>query len=105
MVFGFPGSTDCYLSSFGVEQAVNLEQPKRVEIRKVKLDIMKKYMNENTTIRLKYASKHAQVANYWKYFIGQSEQLKNNKVADKKRDRKSTRLNSSHVRISYAVFC
>src|SRR5436305_8817807 len=26
-------------------------------------------------------------------------------VADRQRDRKSTRLNSSHVRISYAVFC
>lgn len=86
MVFGFPGSTDRYLSSFGVEQAVNLEQPKRVEIRKVKLDIMKKYMNESTAVRLNYSSKHAQVANYWKYFIGQSEQLKNNKVADKKRE-------------------
>ncbi|PKR80021.1 serine protease [Brumimicrobium salinarum] len=85
MVFGFPGSTDRYLSSFGVEQAVNLEQPKRVEIRKAKLDIMKKYMKESTSVRLNYASKHAQVANYWKYFIGQSEQLKNNKVADKKR--------------------
>jgi hypothetical protein len=85
MVFGFPGSTDRYLSSFGIEQAVNLEQPKRVEIRKVKLDIMKKYMNESTAVRLNYSSKHAQVANYWKYFIGQSEQLKNNKVADKKR--------------------
>lgn len=86
MVFGFPGSTDRYLSSFGVEQAVNIEQPKRVEIRRVKLDIMKKYMNESTEVRLNYASKHAQVANYWKYFIGQSEQLKNNKVADKKRE-------------------
>src|SRR5690554_804247 len=86
MVFGFPGSTDRYLSSFGVEQAVNLEQPKRVEIRKVKLDIMKKYMNESTEVRLNYSSNHAQVANYWKYFIGQSEQLKNNKVADKKRE-------------------
>jgi len=86
MVFGFPGSTDRYLSSFGVEQAVNIEQPKRVEIRKVKLDIMKKYMNESTEVRLNYASKHAQVANYWKYFIGQSEQLKNNNVADKKRE-------------------
>lgn len=86
MVFGFPGSTDRYLSSFGVEQAVNLEQPKRVEIRRAKLDIMKKYMNESTEVRLNYASKHAQVANYWKYFIGQSEQLKNNKVADRKRE-------------------
>ncbi|HZH85818.1 MAG TPA: S46 family peptidase, partial [Brumimicrobium sp.] len=80
------GSTDRYLSSFGVEQAVNLEQPKRVEIRKAKLDIMKRYMNESTEVRLNYSSKHAQVANYWKYFIGQSEQLKNNKVADKKRE-------------------
>jgi hypothetical protein len=86
MIFGFPGSTDRYLSSFGIEQAVNIEQPKRVEIRKAKLDIMKKYMNESTEVRLNYSSKHAQVANYWKYFIGQSEQLKNNKVADKKRE-------------------
>ena len=92
MVFGFPGSTDRYLSSFGVEQAVNIEQPKRVEIRRKKLDIMKKYMNESTEIRLNYSSKHAQVANYWKYFIGQSEQLKNNKVADKKR-KLETRFN------------
>ncbi len=85
MVFGFPGSTDRYLSSWGVEQAVNIEQPKRVDIRAKKLEIMKKYMDESTEVRLNYASKYAQVANYWKYFIGQSKQVKNNKVADKKR--------------------
>jgi hypothetical protein len=86
MVFGFPGSTDRYLSSWGVEQAVNLEQPKRVDLRAKKLEIMKQYMDESTSVRLNYASKYAQVANYWKYFIGQSEQVKNNKVADKKRE-------------------
>lgn len=85
MVFGFPGSTDRYLSSFGVEQAVNLEQPKRVEVRETKLEIMRKYMDADTKTRLKYASKYAQVANYWKYFIGQSKQVKENNVADKKR--------------------
>lgn len=85
MVFGFPGSTDRYLSSFGVEQAMNIEQPKRVEVRKKKLDIMRKYMDESTQVRLNYSSKYAQVANYWKYFIGQTKQLKENKVADKKR--------------------
>tara|TARA_B100000508_G_scaffold55003_2_gene42634 strand:+ start:37827 stop:39974 length:2148 start_codon:yes stop_codon:yes gene_type:complete len=85
MVFGFPGSTDRYLSSWGVEQAVNIEQPKRVDLRAKKLEIMKKYMDESTSVRLNYASKYAQVANYWKYFIGQSKQVKNNKVADKKR--------------------
>ena len=86
MVFGFPGSTDRYLSSFGIEQAISKEQPKRVEIRRKKLDIMKKYMDADKEVRLKYASKHAQVANYWKYFIGQTEQLKNNKVAERKRE-------------------
>lgn len=85
MILGFPGSTDRYLSSWGVEQAVNLEQPKRVDLRAKKLEIMKKYMDESTEVRLNYASKYAQVANYWKYFIGQSKQVKNNKVADKKR--------------------
>ncbi|PHR46613.1 MAG: serine protease [Fluviicola sp.] len=86
MVFGFPGSTDRYLSSFGIEQAINKEQPKRVEVRAKKLEVMKKYMDESTKVRLNYASKYAQVANYWKYFIGQTEQLKKNKVADKKRE-------------------
>jgi len=46
---------------------------------------MKKYMDKDVAVRLKYSSKYAQVANYWKYFIGQSTQLKNNNVADKKR--------------------
>lgn len=90
MVFGFPGSTDRYLSSFGVEQAVSLEQPKRVDIRAKKLEIMKRYMDASTKDRLNYASNYAQVANYWKYFIGQTEQLKNNNVADKKREIESS---------------
>src|SRR5690606_39465031 len=33
------------------------------------------------------------------------EQLVDRRVGDALRDRKSTRLNSSHVKISYAVFC
>lgn len=84
MVMGFPGSTDRFLSSFGVKQAITLDQPKRVELRAKKLEIMKKYMDQSEAVHLKYASKYAQVANYWKYFIGQTEQLKNNNVQGKK---------------------
>jgi len=86
MVLGFPGRTNRFLTSYGVEQAIKLEQPKIVDIRAKKLQIMKKYMDQNVSIRLKYSSKYAQVANYWKYFIGQTTQLKNNKVADKKKE-------------------
>jgi hypothetical protein len=85
MVMGFPGRTNRFLTSYGVEQAISIEQPKIVDVRAKKLEIMKKYMDKDVSVRLKYSSKYAQVANYWKYFIGQSTQLKNNNVADKKR--------------------
>lgn len=85
MIMGFPGRTNRYLTSYGVEQAISLEQPKIVDIRAKKLEIMKKYMDKDVAVRLNYSSKYAQVANYWKYFIGQTQQLKANGVADKKR--------------------
>ena len=34
MVMGFPGRTNRFLPSFGVEQAINIEQPKIVEVRR-----------------------------------------------------------------------
>jgi hypothetical protein len=85
MIMGFPGRTNRFLTSYGVEQAISLEQPKIVDVRAKKLEIMKKYMDKDVAVRLKYSSKYAQVANYWKYFIGQTAQLKNNNVAEKKR--------------------
>lgn len=85
MIMGFPGRTNRYLTSYGVEQAISLEQPKIVDVRAKKLEIMKKYMDRDVAVRLNYSSKYAQVANYWKYFIGQTKQLKANGVADKKR--------------------
>lgn len=85
MIMGFPGRTNRYLTSYGVDQAISLEQPKIVDIRAKKLEIMKKYMDKDVEVRLHYSSKYAQVANYWKYFIGQTKQLKANHVADKKR--------------------
>ena len=85
-VMGFPGSTDRYLTSPGVEMAISSEQPSRVKVRGKKLEIMKKYMKASDEVRLKYASAYAQVSNYWKYFIGQTEQLKKNNILEKKRN-------------------
>ena len=85
MVMGYPGSTDRYLTSYGVKMAVENDQPARVKIRGKKLEIMKEYMDASDAVRIKYASTYAQVSNYWKYFIGQTEQLQKNKVWDKKK--------------------
>lgn len=84
MVMGYPGSTDRYLTSYGVKNAIELDQPARVKIRGKKLDIYKKHMDADKKVKIQYASKYARVSNYWKYFIGQTAQLKKNKVLDKK---------------------
>lgn len=101
MILGFPGRTNRFLTSFGVDQAVSVEQPKIVDVRAKKLEIMKKYMDKDVAVRLKYSSKYAQVANYWKYFIGQSTQLKNNNVAEKKRKIESEFLAYSKGKAEY----
>jgi len=93
MILGYPGSTDRFLTSMGVKQAVEIEQPARVKIRRMKLDIMEEGMNKDQKVRIQYASKHARVSNYWKYFIGQSEQLVKNNVYDKKKAIESSYLN------------
>ena len=48
------------------------------------MKMMKKFMDADPAVRIQYASKYASISNYWKYFIGQQEQLKRNKVYDKK---------------------
>lgn len=84
MVFGFPGSTDRYLTSYGVQFALDINNPTRVKIRDKRLSILKQDMDSNEALRLQYASKYAQVSNYWKYFIGQSQGLKNLNIVEKK---------------------
>ena len=84
MIFGFPGSTDRYLTSFGVKEAIDITNPTTVEIRDKKLAIIKSGMNSSKKIKIQYASKHAQTSNYWKYYIGQTKGLKRMKVYDKK---------------------
>jgi hypothetical protein len=84
MIWGFPGSTDRYLSSFGVKNATEIDQPARVKIRRAKLDIYEKYQEQDEAVDLMYSAKHAQVSNYWKYFIGQTRGLKRLKVYEKK---------------------
>jgi hypothetical protein len=85
MILGYPGSTDRYLSSWGVELAINTTNPSVVKIRQEKLDIMSAEMDASNAVRIQYASKYARISNYWKYFIGQTKGLKRLDVVDKKK--------------------
>jgi hypothetical protein len=86
MILGYPGGTQRYLSSWGVELAINESNPTVVKIRDKKLKIMRQQMDANETVRIQYASKYARTSNYWKYYIGQTKGLKRLKVYDKKKD-------------------
>jgi hypothetical protein len=84
MILGYPGSTDRYLSSFGVELAINTTNPSIVKIRQKKLDIMSAAMDASDEVRIQYSSKYARISNYWKYYIGQTKGLKRLDVYDQK---------------------
>ncbi|MFH2142063.1 MAG: S46 family peptidase [Bacteroidota bacterium] len=84
MVLGFPGSTQRYMTSFGIQETVDISNPIRIKVRTKKLDIMKEDMDASDAVRIKLASKYAQSANYWKYSIGQNQGLKRLKVYDQR---------------------
>ncbi|MGB4776682.1 MAG: S46 family peptidase [Daejeonella sp.] len=84
MVYGFPGRTDRFLTSYGVQLATEKVNPTIVKLRDIRLKAWKEEMDKSVDTRLKLSSQYASIANYWKYFIGQTEQLKRLKIYDEK---------------------
>lgn len=84
MIFGYPGRTDRYQVSQATNLAISDVNPSIVKIRDKRLAIMRKHMDEDKSVYLKYTSSYQSVSNYWKYFIGQTEQLKRLKIVDEK---------------------
>ena len=78
MILGYPGRTNRYLTSYGIEQMVNKDYPAWVEASKVAMDVMKKYMDKDKATQLDYASQYASVANYWKNRAGTIDAVKKN---------------------------
>ncbi|MBU0488359.1 MAG: S46 family peptidase [Bacteroidetes bacterium] len=86
MIWGYPGSTSRYLTSWGIDLALEQTNAAIVKIREKKLAIMSADMDANAAVRIQYASKYARTANYWKYFQGQTKGLKKLNVLQEKRN-------------------
>lgn len=84
MTIGYPGRTNRYLSSYGITERMDNGNESRINVRGVKLNIWKKWMASDPTIRLQYASKYASSSNYWKNSIGMNKALKELKVVEQK---------------------
>ena len=75
MIFGYPGSTNRYESSYGVALSIDINNPTWVKLRDMRLKYMFEEMKKDPAIKLQLASSYASIANYWKFYDGETKQL------------------------------
>ena len=85
MTVGYPGSTDRYLSSYGINERVNGTNVSMIDVRGKKQEVWKRWMDSDRAIAIKYASKFASSSNYWKNSIGMNKAVKELNVIGQKR--------------------
>lgn len=76
MIMGFPGSTERYMTSYEIDQVLNIFNPNRIFIRGERQKLMMEDMVASEKVRLQYANKYVGSSNYWKYSIGESRGLR-----------------------------
>jgi len=85
MTLGYPGTTERYLSSYGIEEMMNNTNQAQIDIRTIKQAIWKHAMDSNDSLRIKYAAKYDESSNYWKNSIGTNQAIHKLHILDKKR--------------------
>ncbi len=90
MVFGYPGNTEEYLTSYAVDMIQTKINPYRIEIRQTSIDLMLADMEKSPAVRIQYADKHASVSNAWKKWIGENNGLKRLDAVNVKKQREAT---------------
>ena len=73
MTMGYPGSTERYLSSYGIHLMRYAQNAPRAQVRGVKQEVMWRHMTQDEAVRIKYDSKYAQSSNYWKNSLGMNK--------------------------------
>ena len=83
-VYGFPGSTDEYLTASSLEQIKDVIDPARINVRTIALSHIDKKMREDNATRIAYASKQARISNAHKKWIGEVLGLNRSKAVEKR---------------------
>ncbi|OFX79662.1 MAG: hypothetical protein A2X20_03780, partial [Bacteroidetes bacterium GWE2_40_15] len=85
MVMGFPGRTNRYNSSFGVNEKERVTNPVSVKLRKGKLQIMNSFMEIDPAVRLKYADHYFSISNVQELMAGEVTNFRRFGVVDIKK--------------------
>ncbi len=75
MIWGYPGSTNRYESSYGISLSIDVNNPTLVKLRDVRLKYMFEEMKKDPEVKLQLSSSFASIANYWKFYDGETKQL------------------------------
>ncbi len=84
MIFGYPGGTNRYETSYGIKLKNEIENPSLVHLRDVRLKDMYEQMVKDPAVKLKLAESYAGIANYWKFYDGETKQLEKYHVFENK---------------------
>ncbi len=84
MIWGYPGSTQRFMTSYEVQNAINVNDPAIYEPLDIILPVINDHMNADAAVRLQYADDYAGLANYWKNQHGEVTSLQNLRVVEKK---------------------
>lgn len=86
MILGYPGRTNRYMTSYEVNEQLQIVHPDRIKIRGIKQDIWMKDMLADQKVNIQYSAKYFGSSNYWKYSIGQKRGLERLNVKAKKEE-------------------
>ena len=87
MTIGYPGSTSRYLSSYGIDERVNVTNIPMIQVRGKKQEVWTRWMHAERAVGIKYASKYASSSNYWKNSQGMNEAVKRLGIIKEKQQR------------------
>ncbi len=85
MIYGFPGNTQEYVISDAVEYVAEVSDPMKIALRTERLNIISEAQSKSVEVRIKYAAKHANIANAWKKWQGEVLGIKRLGTVEKKR--------------------
>lgn len=85
MIIGYPGRTNRYITSYGVEELYHYFNPSAIQVLNTVISTLDEQISTNPTARLRYADAFSTSANIYKYLKGQNIAIRNLEVVERKK--------------------